>query len=749
MAELASLQIKVVRDGIEQAQKALSDLAKAADKAEKDVDKFGKKSEETNRKTKTFGDEITGLAKKAGALYIAKQFGDIAIEALKASAAMEQQKVAFTTMLGSAERANSLLRDMQEFAGSTPFSFNEVVDAGKRLVAFGFEADSVVGNLRMLGDVAAGLSQPVGDMVYLFGQIKTQGRAMTQDLMQFANRGVPIYDELAKVLGVSTSQVKEFASQGKIGFKEIEQVFKNMSSEGGKFAGLMDAQSKTLSGKWSNFGDNLDRIAVTLGDKLAPAASSVLDLLIRMTESDMSKNEREMDDIVKKATEMIDLEKKFGNDAMNKSYYKDELLYLEKMKGITIPLNATASERLAIYKKISEVSEAEAAAMGLISSRGKEFSLYMEKTMAPVMKLVNEFNAKNKPDKKNEDLKPTGSGTPQWMKDQQYLQNILKSSGAEIDQINAKYGEQLEKINKIKQSWGENTNTHKMAVETEKAVIESKNKAMYEAETRLASFDSVVKKSLTTGLISALEITSLKGKKAAAVIGDLLTDIGGAAISAGMQAFEKLGYSLGQGASGFKALSSALADFADMLLKTLPMMFVQAGLMAIANGNMGLGLTFVGIGLSGAVVNGFREGMKAKKDQESQSSTTNAAQGAVFGFAKGGSFTNEIINSPTRFAFAKGGGMASGLMGEAGIEGVVPLKRMSNGNLGVESSGGGNVNINIINGSGEKVDVQEKTSPGGTTDITVTIGAIVNKQLVEGSYDRAMKYRYGIGQKGV
>jgi tape measure domain-containing protein len=117
---------------------------------------------------------------------------------------------------------------------------------------------------------------PVGDLVYLFGQVRSQGRAMTQDLNQFASRGIPIYDELAKVMGVSTAQIKEFASQGKIGFNEIDQVFKNMTENGGKFAGLMDAQSQTLAGRWSNFNDQLDRTAVALGKEMAGPASDLI-----------------------------------------------------------------------------------------------------------------------------------------------------------------------------------------------------------------------------------------------------------------------------------------------------------------------------------------------------------------------------------------------------------------------------------------------------------------------------------------
>lgn len=195
---------------------------------------------------------------------------------LQAYGQMEQNTVAFNTMLGSAEKANDLLKDMTNFAANTPFQLPEIVTAGKQMISFGFQSTEVISNLKMLGDVSAGLSVPLGDMTYLFGQIKTQGRAMTQDLMQFANRGIPIYDELAKVLGVGTNQIKEYASSGRIGFKEINQAFKNMTGEGSKFGGLMEEQSKTLLGQWSNLNDAFDESTRILGKELAPVASDLM-----------------------------------------------------------------------------------------------------------------------------------------------------------------------------------------------------------------------------------------------------------------------------------------------------------------------------------------------------------------------------------------------------------------------------------------------------------------------------------------
>lgn len=705
MAELASLQIKVVRDGIEQAQKALNDLSKAADSAEKSAGGVGKGFEDAGKKTKGFNSDIMSLAKFVGGAVIAKGFYEIGSAALKAAANMEQQKVAFTTMLGSAERANSLLRDMQEFAGSTPFSFNEVVDAGKRLVAFGFEADSVVGNLRMLGDVSAGLSQPVGDMVYLFGQIKTQGRAMTQDLMQFANRGVPIYDELAKVLGVSTSQVKEFASQGKIGFAEIEQVFKNMTAEGGKFGGLMDAQSKTLSGKWSNFGDNLDRIAVTLGDKMAPAASSFLDLLIRITESDMSQTQREMDDIVNKTQELLKYEEQYGVEKMNQSGFKDDLIYMERMKGIHIDINKSAKERLEIYKGITDA----------IKAATTEEVLYSNNAHDKAMKA--KYGNKEIP--KSESGK-TGSGKSSYNYASE-LEHAREMTLANVDEsvrVTAKFNEEMDRL-KVLQNYTKAGSANEVTVFNAQA--EATRKYRKEMEK----------------LADAADGFSL-------AMADIGKQLANTSVYAAAEGFEKIGEAWGKGEMSGKAFKKIMAEALWQVISAIPMMFVAAGLqMLIASGGTNpLGYAFIAAGMAGQIGVGYVNGKVAAEEEKS-------AHGNVYGFAQGGTFTNEIVNSPTRFMFSRGGTTGRGLMGEAGTEAVVPLRRMSNGNLGVESSGGGGeVNVNIVNASGEKVGVERKSNGSGS-DITVTIGNVIAKGILDGTFDKQLKARYGTSRRGV
>jgi hypothetical protein len=214
-------------------------------------------------------DAIEGFARSASvaigsylSLTAGSQFiGDI----VRVRGEFQQLEVAFTTMLGSKEKSDKLMHQVAEFAATTPFELDQVAGATKQLLAFGISSDNVIDTLRELGDVSAGIGAPLGDIAYLFGTIKTQGVALTQDVRQFAQRGIPIYEELAKVLKVNVNQVGDFITAGKVGFPEIEQAFKNMTAEGSKFGGLMDAQSKTLTGQLSNLSDAWTKMLNEIG----------------------------------------------------------------------------------------------------------------------------------------------------------------------------------------------------------------------------------------------------------------------------------------------------------------------------------------------------------------------------------------------------------------------------------------------------------------------------------------------------
>ena len=233
-------------------------------KLTREYKEFASGTNNADEVVKSLTDSLKRTAAEIGGLVAIKKFGSDVIEA---TGKMQQLQVALSTILQDKSKADQLIADIVQFAAKTPFNLDDVATGAKQLLAYGSSADNVVNELSMLGDVASGLQIPIGQLIYLYGTLRTQGRAMTVDIRQFAGRGIPIYEELAKVLGVSKDQVGELVKEGKVGFKEVEQAFKNMTSEGGKFANLMESSAGTWPQRLSNIEDTLFQKMNEFGNK--------------------------------------------------------------------------------------------------------------------------------------------------------------------------------------------------------------------------------------------------------------------------------------------------------------------------------------------------------------------------------------------------------------------------------------------------------------------------------------------------
>lgn len=207
---------------------------------------------------------IKSAAVSALGAFSAQQF---ASKVMNVRGQFQQLEVAFETMLGNAEDAKRLMDQLVKTAAKTPFDLQGIAQGAKQLLAYGIQADDVNETLVRLGDIAAGLSIPLNDLVYLYGTTMVQGRMFTQDLRQFQGRGIPIADELAKQFGVAKEKVGELVTAGKVGSEEMKKAIISMTSEGGKFAGLMDKQSHTITGQISNIEDAVDTMFNEIGKK--------------------------------------------------------------------------------------------------------------------------------------------------------------------------------------------------------------------------------------------------------------------------------------------------------------------------------------------------------------------------------------------------------------------------------------------------------------------------------------------------
>lgn len=177
----------------------------------------------------------------------------------------QQLEVAFKTMLGSEDKANALMQQLVKTAATTPFDLQGVANGAKQLLAYGENVENVNDDLIRLGNIASALSQPIGDIVYLYGTTMTQGRLYTQDLNQFTGRGIPMIRELAKEFGVAENEVRGLVEAGKVGFPEVQKVIQNLTNEGGMFFNLMQEQSKTITGQISNIEDSISTMFNEIG----------------------------------------------------------------------------------------------------------------------------------------------------------------------------------------------------------------------------------------------------------------------------------------------------------------------------------------------------------------------------------------------------------------------------------------------------------------------------------------------------
>jgi len=189
-------------------------------------------------------------------------------ESINKAAEHEQTQIAFEVLIGNAKKAEETLKSLREYANRTPFQFPEIASAARQLIAFGLSADDAVRTIARLGDVAAGVQTPIGDIAELYGKVKVGSRMTGEEIRQFTHQGIPIFAELARQFGVAESQVRKLVETGKVGFPQVEQAFIAMTSKGGKFYGMTARESLTTKGLFTTLKDVIDDVMRALGEPI-------------------------------------------------------------------------------------------------------------------------------------------------------------------------------------------------------------------------------------------------------------------------------------------------------------------------------------------------------------------------------------------------------------------------------------------------------------------------------------------------
>ena len=154
------------------------------------------------------------ISKKAAALAAGFSVKEFVSKMISVRGEFQQLEVSFTTMLGSAEKANKLMGQMIETAAKTPFDLKGVAEGAKQLLAYGEAAENINDDLKRLGNIAAGMSLPLSDLIYLYGTTMSQGRLYARDVLQFSGRGIPLVQELQKQFGATREEINKMVSEG-------------------------------------------------------------------------------------------------------------------------------------------------------------------------------------------------------------------------------------------------------------------------------------------------------------------------------------------------------------------------------------------------------------------------------------------------------------------------------------------------------------------------------------------------------
>lgn len=174
-------------------------------------------------------------------------------------------------VLNDFEKGSQIFREQQTLALKSPFTVIDLASTTKKLAAYNFEAEELVDVSKRIADISAALGVPMERLTYNLGQIRAQTVLTARDARDFANAGLSITSELAKMYTeqeqriVSVGDVMDRMSNKMVSFTDVMKVLNRYTDEGGMFYDFQAKQAETLVGKLSNLTDAYDFMLNEIG----------------------------------------------------------------------------------------------------------------------------------------------------------------------------------------------------------------------------------------------------------------------------------------------------------------------------------------------------------------------------------------------------------------------------------------------------------------------------------------------------
>jgi hypothetical protein len=338
-------------------------------------------AERVEKDGKSIDDVISNIQNSMNIAIGGWSIGKFVNQMMQVRGQFQQTEMAFKTMLQSEEKADALMKQLIRTAAVTPFGVEDVTEGAKQLLAFNVAAEDVNKTLIGLGDVAAGMGLNLKDLVMLYGTTIAKGKMDTMDLYQFLNRGIPIADEIAKVMGLDvTNAIKEVQKQikaGKVTSDIFIQAMQSMTAEGSKFGGLMEKQSHSITGQISNIQDTIEMAINDLGTQTEGLMNDTLDITSKVID-----HWKEIGEVILAAASAIGLYKAMAvsiaafDTAATNAGYAAELSALESLLPMKEEAKKTDLEE-AVAKGQLSAAQAE-----LVASKREEVAAYVAELQA-------------------------------------------------------------------------------------------------------------------------------------------------------------------------------------------------------------------------------------------------------------------------------------------------------------------------------------------------------------------------------
>lgn len=249
----------------------LNQINQAIAKHNQALQQAGVQSQNLATRHRNLMDTAGQLQRKLALVFSVSQIEGYISKLANVRGEFELQQRSLQAILQNKSQADEIFNKTVQLAVKSPYKIKELVSFTKQLAAYRIESNELYDTTKRLADVSAGLGVDMGRLILAYGQVKAAAYLRGTEVRQFTEAGINLYGELQTLFKTrdqadyTTAQIVDMISKRKVTFKDIEEVFENLTSKEGIFYNMQEIQAETLRGKISNLQDSIDVMLNSIG----------------------------------------------------------------------------------------------------------------------------------------------------------------------------------------------------------------------------------------------------------------------------------------------------------------------------------------------------------------------------------------------------------------------------------------------------------------------------------------------------